>query len=312
MIDSAMTGPTSRRDRQLLSKVVWSEGSRLFAVTVLCLVSTQAGFAQSLQGILYTSWGSLCGLAPAGGRPQCLKGRDEFDSPSWQPGGARIVAEAGQHDGPHSLVLLDRAGRQLRRLDGSSGYIRPTWTPDGQNIFAINYELGSAVARWDAKGTNKTTLRVVGGSEAGRRFQMISVSPSGNRAALLTMHFEEMILATISAGGLTAFATVPRDFSYVSQSVWRDEDHILFVGKRDSRTADLWELSVSTGAVTKFGIDGLSLRDQIVISPDRQAVAVTAAENSGNGNWNVWSYSLSTQRKTRLTNGTEEIVASWR
>lgn len=207
-----MTGPTSRRDRRLLSKVVWSKRSRLLAVTALCFVATQAGFAQSLQSILYTSWGNLCSVAPAGGRPQCPKGRNEFDSPSWQPDGARIVAEAGQHDGPHSLVLLDRAGRQLRRVDASSGYMRPTWTPDGQHILAINYELGSAVARWDANGTNKTTLRVVGGSEAGRSFQMISLSPSGNRAALLTMQFKEMILATISAGGLSAFATVPRDF----------------------------------------------------------------------------------------------------
>jgi hypothetical protein len=147
----------------------------------------------------------------------------------WQPSGERIAAETGEHDGACLLVLLDGRGREIRRLTDSSDYIRPIWSPDGRFIFAINYGLGSAIGRWDADGRNKTTLRVTGGIESGRQFQMISFSPSGNRAALLTMSFREMALATVKDNGLLVFAMVPEGFSYVSQSAWRDEDHLLFV-----------------------------------------------------------------------------------
>jgi hypothetical protein len=277
----------------------------------LCVPQSRAA-AQDLHLILYTAWGRLCSVSPGGGDQHCLRSINEFDSPSWQPGGTRIAAEMGQHDGPHSLTLLNARGRPIRRLDSSSGYIRPVWSPDGRHIFAVNYDLGSAISRWDANGGSKTVLRVGGGPEPGRAFQMISFSPSGKRAALLTMDFREMVLATVDDSLFSVFANLPRDFSYVSQSVWVDEEHLLFIGKRDTNQGELWQLSISDGSVTKRGIEGLWLRDQIAISPDRQSVVVTAVEGSARTDWNVWKSSLVTQRRSRLTNGTEDVVASWR
>jgi len=268
--------------------------------------------AQRAGDVLYTAWGDLCSVSSNGGEPRCLKTGREYDSPVWQPTGERIVAETGEHDGAHWLVLLDAHGREVRRLTDSSDYIRPIWSPDGRFIFAINYGLGSAIGRWDADGRNKSILRVTGGIESGRQFQMISFSPSGNRAALLTMSLREMAVATVKDNGLQVVAMVPQGFSYVSQSAWRDEDHLLFVGKRDTTRGELWEITIPTVTVTRRGIEGLWLRDQLAIAPDRQSVVVTAVPESKQTEWNIWRYSLATQQKSRITTGTEDIVASWR
>ena len=265
--------------------------------------------AQDLDTILYTEAGQLCTVSATGGEALCLKTGREYDSPAWQPGGGRTASEAGQHDRSHSLVLLDSRGRQIRALVDSSNYLRPTWSPDGRFIFAINYTLGSAIGRWTADGLRKTRVEVMGGAEAGRTFQMVSFSPSGTRAALLTMDFREMVVATRDQDGFHVFGRTPEGFRYVSQSAWRDEGHLLFVGKREGTQGGLWEVTISTGQVLKRGVEGLWLRDQLAISPDRESIIVTAVADSKAIDWSVWQYSLRTQKKRRLTTG---IVASWR
>jgi hypothetical protein len=169
----------------------------------------------------------------------------------------------------------------------SSNYIRPTWSPDGRFIFAINYGVGSAIGRWSVDGMNKTRVPVTGGTETGRAFQMVSFSPSGNRAALLTMDFRDMVLARRNDRGFDVFAKVRAGFRYVSHSAWRDEDHLLFVGKRESTGGELWEVAISTGRLTRRGVDRLWLRDQLAISPDRESVIVTAVSDSKAPAWNV-------------------------
>jgi Tol biopolymer transport system component len=294
--------------------------SYLVAIVIL-IVGPNGASAQKLHEVLFTAWGKLCSVPAAGGREVCTQSSDELDAPSWQPRGARIVAEAGHHDGPRALVLLDSTGRRIRQLDRSAGAIRPVWTPDGRYIFAIDYDLGSAVARWTADGRVRVNLPVRGGSHTGQQltrgaapaqFQMISFSPSGRRAALLTTKFREMVLATVSDTALTVFATAPPGFAYVSQSAWIDDDHLLFIGKRGTSRGELWELNVADGALRRRGIDSLWLRDQLAISADRGSVAVTAVGSDNQSQWNVWVYSLSAMTKRRLTSGSEDIVAGWR
>src|ERR1051326_8393248 len=106
---------------------------------------------------------------------------------------------------------------------------------------------------------------------------MLSFSPSGRRAALLTLHFNRMVIVDVENNRFVVSHTEPAGFDYVSQSVWLNEDTLLFVGKRGgNRLGVLWRLAVSTGAVDSIGISGLALRDQIAISPDRRSVVVTA------------------------------------
>jgi hypothetical protein len=294
--------------------------SCLLAIFIVILVPDAAS-AQKLHEVLFTASGRLCSVPATGEHELCVQSSDELDSPSWQPRGARIVAEAGQHDGPRSLVLLDSVGRRIRRLDRSAGAIRPVWGPDGRHIFAIDYDLGHAVARWTADGRARVNVPVRGGSHTGQQltggtahthFQMISVSPSGRRVALLTTKFREMVLATVSDTALIVFATAPSGFAYVSQSAWLDDDHLLFVGKRDSSRGELWELNVADGTLRRRGIDGLWLRDQLAISADRGSVAVTAVGSGNESRWNVWVYSLSAMTRRRLTSGSEDMVGGWR
>jgi hypothetical protein len=59
-------------------------------------------------------------------------------------------------------------------------------------------------------------------------------------------------------------------------TAWLDDEHLLFIGKQGTKRGQLWELHVAEGTVRERGIDGLWLRDQLVLSLARNSVAVTA------------------------------------
>lgn len=271
--------------------------------SILVLASSPLA-GQRLRPILFTDWGRLCSIGPADTTRACLPKSREFDDLSWSPDGRLIVTDAW---------ILNDAGRHIRSLPGWND-IRPVWSPDGKAVFAIDYDIGSAVHRWNQPGGKKQTIPVQGGNAKGRRFQMLAFSPSGRRAALLTMDFSEMVIASVEKDRFVVSRTAPVDFAYVSQSVWLNEDTLLFVGKRGvNPSGGLWRLAASTGAVDSIGIPGLSLRDQIVISPDRKRVVVTATDTRAEETrWNLWVYDLSSRVARRLTSGKEDIVHSWR
>ena len=274
------------------------------AITSIAVLGAPPVAAQQLRPILFTDWGRLCSIAVVDTVRVCLPETRELDDAVWSPDGKRIITGGG--------AILNDAGRRTGTLRNYAG-IRPVWYPNGQYVFAIDYEVGSAVRRWDERGGSRKTIPVEGGEAAERRFQMLSFSPSGRRAALLTMQFREMVIADVEVNRLVVSRVAPVGFDYVSQAVWLNEDTVLFVGKRGSSPFGvLWRLSASTGAVDSVGIPGLALRDQIVVAPDRRSIVVTAASTHGETRWNLWYYDLSSGVARRLTAGTEDIVRSWR
>jgi hypothetical protein len=210
-----------------------------------------------------------------------------------------------------SLVFLNSSGQFVGRGIGIlSG--RPVWSPDGKYIYAINYKL-RAIERWDAYGRHKTALPVkgLGNQEDPILVQPMSFSPSGKRAAMRDA--TEMFIADVGNKAFTVQQFLARDFSYLEQSIWLDEDHLLFVGTRDGDSG-LWEIDLQSGELTKRGIDGLGVRDFMVLSPDAKSVIVTASMEGVEASWNLWQYSLETLQLTRLTikPSAEDIVLSWR
>ncbi len=123
-----------------------------------------------------------------------------------------------------------------------------------------------------------------------------------------------MVIANVSDRRWTADRVLPAGFSYVSQSAWIDEERLLFVGKRESSRGELWELNVTDGSVRRLGIDGLWLRDQIAVSPDRDSTVVSATADGGRVQWNLWRYVLRTRQVTQLTAGNEDedVDPTWR
>jgi hypothetical protein len=282
---------------------------------VLVATAAPVGISQDLGPILYHSWKGLCTIAIDRAAPRCTNLR--YEDASWQPHGDRIVAVG--HGG---IVFLDSKGRLINRAVGSSGY-RPAWSPDGQHVHAINYDLGRAVEKWDSSGRNRIVLPVTGLEDQQLRsgdvplpniLQMISLSPSGKWAALLTRDFKEMLIAEVGDTSLSVRKVIPRGFRYVAQSAWLDDEHLLFIGKLDSTRGELWELDVQTGTTRRRGIDGLWLRDYFALSPDGKSVLVTAVNDAQSVSWNLWQYSLETSHSKQLTMGreTEDVEPSWR
>ena len=290
---------------------------RCVRVAILVLVAASSGAAQELGPVLYNTWEGLCSISPeSGAKPHCIGGK-RYEEASWQPHGNRIVTESRG-----GLVFLNSNGQLISRAVGKSGG-RPIWSPDGKYVYAINYALGRAVERWDAFGKHRIVLPVTGLEDQQLRsgdvpspmiLQMISLSPSGKRAALLTRDFKEMLIAHVGDKVLSVQQIVPHEFSYVSQSVWLDEEHLLFIGKRDSMRGELWEINVQSGELRRRGIDGLWLRDSVALSPDGRSVIVTGVRDGQEVSWNLWQYSFETSRLIRLTNGAqaEDVYVSWR
>lgn len=273
---------------------------------LLVFLSALAPVSRELGPILYRSWDGLCSISPSpGAKPVCS--RADWGDPSWQPHGKRIVATSRS-----GLALFDSNGQLIRALGGKSGG-RPTWSPDGRYIYATNGGTGSTILRWDADGRGRALIPVLGQEGSDVYFQMISISPSGRRAAILRRNFDRMLIADVGETKFSVSASVPRGFSYVAQSVWLDDDHLLFVGKKDTNQGELWQLDLRSGATLREGIDGLWLRDFVALSPDGKSVVVTAT-NGKPVSWDLWQYFLDSRRLVRLTFGTadENVEPSWR
>ncbi len=280
---------------------------------VLLVCSPGSGLTRDLDEIVYTSWGQLCSVSPGAKRnPNCLRADIEFGSPRWNPSGDRIVAEAGQHDGPQRLVILNRQGDQIAVLKGSEGFIRPMWSPDGQYIYALSYALKHGLGRWQSSGGNFTSVPVVGFESNFDFLQMISFSPSGRLAALLVDKFDTILVAEVGGDSWLLKRSFPESFSYVSQSVWLDDERLLFVGKKGSTRGELWHLNLKDVSPKKVGIPGLWLRDSIELSPNRDSVVVCAVAPDQDSKWSLWQYSLDSGDAIRISGGSEDVNPSWR
>ncbi|MGB3551149.1 MAG: WD40 repeat domain-containing protein [Candidatus Binatus sp.] len=277
---------------------------------------TQDSIAQDLGPILYHSWDGFCSMsAQAPAAALCVK--SNYTAAQWRPLGEQIVAENSG-----KVVFLDSRGNLIGRALKGSG-ICPIWSPDGQYVYAVNYKLGTAIERWDSFGKNRVIVPITGlntlqlqptTKSSLTMIQLISFSPSGKRVALLTRDFKEMLIADVNDKSLSARSVLPRGFSYVAQSVWLDDEHLLFVGRQDSTRGELWELDVNSGTTIRRGIEKLWLRDFVTLSPDRQSVIVTASEDGKPTSWNLWQYFLDTSQAKQLTTSlnAEDVEPAWR
>jgi hypothetical protein len=224
-----------------------------------------------------------------------------------------LVVEAGVHDGPSHLVLMDENAKTIRRIEKSDGFMRPVWTPDGKGLSALRYSLGKSLARWNADGKGFRTVPIRS-KESFEFVQMVAFSPDGIYAALLVDKFNKMLIARVSDDALDVEHAVPADFSYVAQAAWLDNSKLLFVGRRGGPQAQLWELAVLDGGDAEpRGIEGLWVRDFLALSPDRTAVVVCgAAVGAKETQWSLWKYSLNSLALTRLTHGIEDVTPTWR
>ena len=283
-----------------------------YALLLLSLASAQATAAQ-FDDIIYSGSGELCTVAAGAGlKERCLRSDRQYGSPAWRPHGDFLVVESGIHDGPSNLVLINKDGKTIKKVSRSGGFIRPEWSPDGKYFFALSYNLGHAIGRWNADGTGFMSVPVKP-AEAFQYVQMVTFAPNGSYAALLVNDFKKMLIARVTDEGLNVEKILPADFSYVAEAAWLDNSRLIFVGKRDSPYASLWELDVVTGATEPRGIERLYLRDFVALSPDRSSAVVCAKEKGAKeARWSLWKYHFASSATTRLTSGIEDLEPTWR
>ncbi|MDA8387961.1 MAG: WD40 repeat domain-containing protein [Nitrospiraceae bacterium] len=302
---------------------------RVFVTTLIIinsLVISGLSWAVSLHKILYIHdgefVGQLCSVVPAKGMtPVCLADGG-YGSPSWRPHGNLIAAELKTRQGT-KLVILNKNGRLVRALSKSKGCYRPEWSPDGRYLYAINYRLGHAIRRWNLESHRFKDIPVRGFGKEYSYLQGISFSPNYKRAAISVDKFKKILISDVYGDHFRVRKILPGKFHYVAQSVWIDNDRLLFVGvkKNDDRgeiwqlnigRGELWQLNVLTGKIKKISIRGLSLRDFVTLSPDHKSVVICATDNPQDPKWSLWLYKLGSPTATRITNGIEDVDPDWR
>jgi Tol biopolymer transport system component len=290
-----------------------SKLSKSTMLMMLLIFSAVTAWSEELQPIVYSGSGQLCSVSSDGNKNKCLD--VEYSSPAWNPKGKQLVAETFQDEsspGPATLVLLDSYGNELKNLDQSIGFMRPVWGPDGGHIYALKYDLGPRLGRWDSDGKNFQFVPILGELGKQGNFQMLSFSPSGNRAALLNYNFNQIILAHLNDKAFVTDKKLIKGFNYVADSVWLDESHLLFVGQvKENGSSYLWEMNVDDGSTQRVVIPKLSLRDFLALSPDRKSVVVCATKDGEELAWSLWEFTLGSSKAKRLTRGSEDVEATW-
>lgn len=284
---------------------------KVFLFSIISIVN-----AEELSTIIYTSYelpnyGQLCSVDADGNNHICISSKKEFHSPYWSPDGNKVVVGTGYHDEIPNIVILKSNGDLISILKNSSGFYRPLWHPDG-SIYALNYDLGRSVRKWDLS-TGKYKDILIKGSENEYKFlQMIAFSPSGKFAALLTDEFKVMLIAEVGEESITVIKVLPKKFEYIAQSVWLDDNNILFIGQIKSDTKGLWEFNILDDMLKKVDVQELFLDDCMALSPDKKAIIVSATKGEQDTKWNLWIYNLETKNVNKITNGVEDVEPSWR
>lgn len=257
------------------------------------------------------SEGSLCSVPARGGERRCTG--NWFSDPAWQPGAAHLAVQAGQHGGPRHLLILKADGGLTKKLSGSTGYMRPEWSADGRFLYALNYDLGPAVGRWNADGNGPVRLPLEGPLPAEVRVQFLAVSPGGTRAILLLNRFDTALLVRLEENRVAVERPILEDFHYIPHAAWPTDTRLLFIAaknKGDRRA--LWEADVESGEWRRVGVPGLALGEFLTLSPDGRSVAVNATPAGGPLAWNLWRFDLESKTVTRLTHEGQAWASSWR
>lgn len=303
----------------------------------ILFLAAQLATAGTLHAIVFNRYpksldpksGRLCSVSPTGRGNECLPGIVPCGSPSWQPGGRRLVVGVCGPGKRHELVLLNAYGKRVGILKHSVGYISPiVWSPDGKYIYAVDLRNAHAIGRWDASGKHFTSIAIKGvacdknaeavGLSCDRQYiQEISFSPSGKKAAIVTsVALGAQYVAKVHDREIVVAKKSPKGFVALGQSVWLDETHLLFEGAKDNGPLLLWKLDVDTGRLTSLGNGGLALALAFALSPDHRFVVVSAGRPAkdahGGSHTALWRYSLNSGATQQLTHGAFDISPSWR
>jgi hypothetical protein len=287
-----------------------------WAVWGLCLVLVPThSTRQTLEAIIYVSGGRLFSVTPDGHRGLDCVAPDsqEFGSPAWAPSGKEFVVEVASLDSAR-LARFDKACQLIAYLPQATGFVRPVWSHDGAYIYAINHRLRRAVGRWSTGGGPPDTVPIKTEQLQFQQVLWLAFDPTGQRAVMLVDGVKPRLVANVKEGGLLVTGSIPGGLTSQGEAVWLGNDELAVVGKGgDESTQALWRVVLSTGAVTRIGVPGLTLRDYVAHSAEHRSFVLSATLSDGSPErWSLWRFSPVDRHPERLTGGAEDFSPSWR
>jgi len=291
------------------------------AIATLCLGVGVAAFERqyfrpnrSFDPIIYKSRDGLCSVQPSGDVSAYCPGIF-FEHPAISPDGNLIAAveRISSQGGPAAntrLVVADRRGVVVQSIASSDGFIRPVWAPDGQYLYAINYELRGAIGRWAWPSNKRIAIPIRDLDRGCNSIQGISFSASGHRAALLC-DFRRIYIAATGSIDIQIQRLLSLSFTNVGFASWLSDDQLMTVARMEKgRAAKLWRIDVNTAATHAIDTPVLSFRDYVSVSPDKKSAVATARQLESN-EWSLWRIDFDRLRTTRLTHGSEDVSPTW-
>jgi Tol biopolymer transport system component len=205
----------------------------------------------------------------------------------WTPDGKGILATAFERGKDWTLVRVDAQTAEVTSLtpwtSGNGGFPRFDVSRDGKTIFVAQPSLsddnpGSVTARDLQSGRETTLLR-------GKGLSFVSVSPDGQRLAIVAGDNKTQILSVLPVGGGDAreIARVDGDeANWRVAAAWTpDGRHVVFVKGlkgRSTRNVQLWRVPAEGGQPQQLGLTVDELW-WLRLHPDGRHVAVGASQS---------------------------------
>lgn len=207
------------------------------------------------------------------------------------------------HEGQSHLFLMSWPGLQLQRVPDAPNRAdpyRPQFDPDGKNIYAVNY--GPVIFRYSLEAHTWKQFPIEGVVDP--HVQGLAFSPSGHLAAISPGDFKGFLIASTDSDHFKVVRTVLKDFYGCASAHWRDESHIVFLGRKVPGLQFVWTLDLGTGQTQQLTHEPLGTRDFASLSTDGNHLVFTATD-SESPEWTVWSLSLDTTAPVKLLPGTK-------
>ena len=205
------------------------------------------------------------------------------------------------HHVPRSLYIYDFKSQKVEKIYKSTSYddviYRPKFHPNGEHLFAVNYNNGIFIYSFSKKTWNK--VKVDGNSRY--HAKGISFSRTGNKVAISTGSSWGFLIAEVENDRFTVKDFILEEFRSCTSARWQDDNTIIFAGRKKPGRQYVWKYSIDDKDLIQLTNDPVGARDFLTLSKDGKTVVFTGTDK--NFEWRLWKISSNGNDLQKLTHG---------